>query len=83
MDRRVAPPKQVTSPTRSPPPPCKQGLSLYIYKTCILDLFCESPLNTHTRIVRREQGPMSTHGLLGVRSNRRVPLYLKFVFMYD
>ena len=26
MDRRVTPPKQVTSPTRSPPPPCKQAI---------------------------------------------------------
>ena len=28
MDRRVTPPKRVTSPTWSPPPPCKQALSL-------------------------------------------------------
>ena len=27
MDRRVTPPKRVTSPTWSPPPPCKQALS--------------------------------------------------------
>ena len=27
MDRRVTPPKQVTSPTWGPPPPCKQALS--------------------------------------------------------
>ena len=26
MDRRVTPPKQVTSPTWGPPPPCKQAL---------------------------------------------------------
>ena len=26
MDRRVTPPKRVTSPTRDPPPPCKQTL---------------------------------------------------------
>ena len=26
MDRRVTPPKRVTSPTRDPPPPCKQAL---------------------------------------------------------
>ena len=26
MDRRVTPPKRVTSPTWGPPPPCKQGL---------------------------------------------------------
>ena len=28
MDRRVTPPKQVTSPTWGPPPPCKQALNL-------------------------------------------------------
>ena len=28
MDSRVTPPKQVTSPTWGPPPPCKQALSL-------------------------------------------------------
>ena len=26
MDRQVTPPKQVTSPTWGPPPPCKQAL---------------------------------------------------------
>ena len=26
MDRRVTPPKEVTSPTWGPPPPCKQAL---------------------------------------------------------
>ena len=28
MDRRVTPPKRVTSPTWGPPPPCKQALTL-------------------------------------------------------
>ena len=35
MDRRVIPPKRVTSPTWGPPPPCKQALSfdsLYPYQ---------------------------------------------------
>ena len=27
MDRRVTPPKRVTSPTWGPPPPCKQALN--------------------------------------------------------
>ena len=27
MDKRVTPPKRVTSPTWGPPPPCKQALS--------------------------------------------------------
>ena len=27
MERRVTPPKRVTSPTRGPPPPCKQALN--------------------------------------------------------
>ena len=30
MDRRVTPPKQVTSPTWGPPPPCKQTLKVPI-----------------------------------------------------
>ena len=31
MDRRVTPPKRVTSPTWGPPPPCKQALSAMIF----------------------------------------------------
>ena len=31
MDRWVTPPKQVTSPTWGPPPPCKQALSSKVY----------------------------------------------------
>ena len=34
MDRRVTPPKRVTSPTRGPPPPCKHALSV-IYDGCV------------------------------------------------
>ena len=33
MDRRVTPPKRVTSPTWGLPPPCKQALNVYIVKT--------------------------------------------------
>ena len=36
MDRRVTPPKRVTSPTRGPPPPCKQALNVDIYISVIL-----------------------------------------------
>ena len=32
MDRRVTPPKQVTSPTWGPPPPCKQALRAYLHE---------------------------------------------------
>ena len=28
MDKRVTPPRQVTSPTCGPPPPCKQALKI-------------------------------------------------------
>ena len=28
MDRRVTPPKRITSPTWGPPPPCKQAFKL-------------------------------------------------------
>ena len=31
MDRRLNPPKRVTSPTWGPPPPCKQALNLYFW----------------------------------------------------
>ena len=31
MDKRVTPPKRVTSPTWGPPPPCKQALSYTFY----------------------------------------------------
>ena len=33
MDRRVTPPKRVTSPTWSPPPPRKQALRLWVVDT--------------------------------------------------
>ena len=33
MDRRVTPPKRVTSPTCSPPPPCKQALTRRLCRT--------------------------------------------------
>ena len=36
MDRRVTPPKQVTSPTRGSPPLCKQALNLYIRNDAVL-----------------------------------------------
>ena len=29
MDRRVTPPKRVTTPTWGPPPPCKQALNQF------------------------------------------------------
>ena len=35
MDRRVTPPKRVTSPTWGSPPPCKQAL-----KMCVTSLLC-------------------------------------------
>ena len=31
MDRRVTPPKRVTSPTWGPPPPCKQALKACLH----------------------------------------------------
>ena len=36
MDRRVTPPKRVTSPTLGPPPPCKQAdhTSYSVYHAC-------------------------------------------------
>ena len=43
MDRRVTPPKRVTSPIWGPPPPCKQALRL-THEPClditIVSLYC-------------------------------------------
>ena len=39
MDRRVTPPKRVTSPTRGPPPPCKQALSYISLWVMVLSWF--------------------------------------------
>ena len=48
MDRRVTPPKRVSSPTWGPPPPCKQALShqLPILLQLSLGSFYISRLNT-------------------------------------
>ena len=44
MDRRVTPPKRVTSPIRGTQPPCKQALSFY---SCTV-----YPLLTDTSLLR-------------------------------
>ena len=36
MERRVTPPKRVTSPTWGPPPPCKQALSGEVLFTILI-----------------------------------------------
>ena len=42
MERRVTPPRRVTSPTWGPPPPCKQALSeidiLAVTHKCEIDI---------------------------------------------
>ena len=38
MDRRVTPPKRVTSPTWGPPPPCKQALKFLSFTQSTLKL---------------------------------------------
>ena len=38
MDRRVTPPKRVTSPSWGPPPPCKQALSI-AFNVLVRNLF--------------------------------------------
>ena len=58
MERRVTPPKRVTSPTRGPPPPCKQALSLD-FATCSYVNFllaccgqnCQRPRSRHDNVV--------------------------------
>ena len=39
MDRRITPPKRVTSPTWGPPPPCKQALRLIFQVWCLKNIF--------------------------------------------
>ena len=36
MDRRVTPPKRVTSPSWGPPPPCKQAPRFFVYCICVI-----------------------------------------------
>ena len=48
MDRRVTPPKRVTSPTWGPPPPCKQALSKHGYKTFSPSAFQSLSLSSET-----------------------------------
>ena len=36
MDRRVTPPKRVTSPTWGPPPSCKQALKRALFVHCFI-----------------------------------------------
>ena len=36
MDRRVTPPRQVTSPTWGPPPPCKHALKHTVVATFMI-----------------------------------------------
>ena len=58
MERRVTPPKRVTSPTRGPPPPCKQALSLDCSTCSYVNFFlaccgqnCERPRSRHDNVV--------------------------------
>ena len=41
MDRRVSPPKRVTSPSWGAPPPCKQALSYVVDVTAANDYTCK------------------------------------------
>ena len=46
MDRRVTPPKRVTSPTWGPSPTCKQALKVaFSVKTTLMSLGCNIPRN--------------------------------------
>ena len=40
MDRRVTPPKRVTSPAWGPPPPCKQALKQFLNYSAAENLCC-------------------------------------------
>ena len=46
MDRRVTPPKRVTSPTWGPLPTCKKALKVaFSVKTTLMSLGCNIPRN--------------------------------------
>ena len=47
MERRVTPPRRVTSPTWGPPPPCKQALSSNYILSCPSGLF--QPMTRHKK----------------------------------
>ena len=55
MDKRVTPPKRVTSPTWGPPPPCKQALTQNGLLPLVSELFPHARLDaTDSRQTSRE-----------------------------
>ena len=57
VDRRVTPPKWVTSPTRDPPPPCKQTLKQF------LSWFLRLSLNGFVRFSLKIKGKQRTFAI--------------------
>ena len=59
MEKRVTPPKRVTSPTWGPPPPCKQALCHIIFSRrqsiCEVDLRTMMLIKEHVTIVTNKQ----------------------------
>ena len=41
MDKRVNPPKRITSPTWGPPSPCKQALNLSLRRRLVSPIYCK------------------------------------------
>ena len=45
MEKRVTPPRRVTSPARGPPPPCKQALNAIVTASDVTSGEAETPKN--------------------------------------
>ena len=56
MDSRVTPPKQVTSPTWGPPPPCKQALKCSLVHTLVNKYHRGRASSTKFIFVESEEG---------------------------
>ena len=77
MDRRVTPPKRVTSPTLGPPLPCKQALN-----------FALSKLNGYLRSPRQTDGvTLAGDGLTNLpdcknSQHNKIALYVTFISLH-
>ena len=62
MDRRVTPPKRVSSPSWGPPPPCKQALSNdpgKVKESCFVTLQCAFPTWECSHLHRPTERPFT------------------------
>ena len=69
MDRRVTPPKRVTSPTWGPPPPCKQALNEFILSHQSITVLIHSQQFAYTNRLIFGNGRYSVFFLLNMPTN--------------